>query len=158
MAIARELRDGQAALPLDFDVLSAAVPADEPRLEVGYLLTLAPELSLLPLVLLDVFSANASRGRSGPVPVPARIGWEVLVALGGEDRERIGGPALLDCSMMDLYRRVYPSTPPMAGRQGQPSAARTVRPGRGPPAMARRRARRPVPAGRGLPDADPRTP
>ena len=111
VAIARELRDGQAALPLDFDVLSAAVPADEPRLEVGYLLTLAPELSLLPLVLLDVFSANASRGRSGPVPVPARIGWEVLVALGGEDRERIGGPALLDCSMMDLYRRVYPSTP-----------------------------------------------
>ena len=102
-----EARDGQ--LPFDYDAPSIAPNAA--RFEVGFLPTLEPEPSLLPLALVDVFSSAASRGRGGPVPVPERIGWEVLVALGGEDRERIGGAALVDCSMMDLFRMVYPSTP-----------------------------------------------
>ena len=106
---ARKLNnDGQPALLTDWD---APAPRDGPRFEVGYLPTLAPSSSLLPLALLDVFSAAASRGRGGPVPVAARIGWEVLVALGGEDRERIGGPAVLDCKLKDLFSMVYPSTP-----------------------------------------------
>ena len=106
---ARELRDGQAALPFDWDAL-ATPPPDQPRFEVGYLPTLEPAPSLLPRALLDVFSAAASRGRGGPVPVPARIGWEVLVALGGDARERIGGPAILDCTLADLHSMVYPNT------------------------------------------------
>ena len=106
----RDLSAGQAHLPFDYDSLAAAVPPDQPRFEVGYLPTLEPEPSLLPLALLNVFSTTASPGRHGPVPVAARIGWEVLIALGGEDRERIEGPAILNCTLGDLHRSVYPAT------------------------------------------------
>ena len=118
LAHATEPRDGQIALPIDYEYTTPAPPENEPRIEVGYLPTLDPGTSLLALALLNMFSGAASRGRSGPVPVPARIGWEVLVALGGDDRERVGGPALLECTLMDLHRMVFPATARWDDRNG----------------------------------------
>lgn len=120
----RDLCSGQAHLPFDYDTLTDAVPDDQPRFEVGYLPTLEPEPSLLPLALLNVFSATASRGRHGPVPVAARIGWEVLIAIGGEDRERMEGPAILSCTLGDLHRPVYPATPERWHKKNGPALLR----------------------------------
>lgn len=100
-----------------WDSHPAAPPADQPRFEVAYLPTLDPDAdSRLPLAMLDLFTAAASRGSGGPVPVPARIGWEVVLAL--DSAARIGGPARLDCTLADLHRRVYPATPRWQKRHG----------------------------------------
>lgn len=81
----------------------------EPRFEVGYLPTLAPVPSrVLSLDLLNLFDAVSPRQQQGYVPISARVGWEVLVAL--DHSVRVGGPAILRCTLWDLYQMVYPGT------------------------------------------------
>ena len=113
---AQDDRPGADHLPFDWDALHAA-PPDQPRFEVAYLPTLDPDAdSLLPLAMLDLFTSAASRGYGGPVPVPARIGWEVVLAL--DSAARRGGPAQLNCTLADLHRMVYPATPRWQKRHG----------------------------------------
>ena len=66
--------------------------------------------------MLELFTAAASRGSGGPVPVPARIGWEVVIAL--DATARTGGAARLDCTLDDLHRMVYPATSRWERRKG----------------------------------------
>ena len=97
-------------MPLPFDVgTDVPVPPDEPRFVVGYLPYLVPDPSLLPLALLDLFGRTSVRGKGGPVPVAARIGWEVILAVSA--KERSDGLHVLECTLMDLYRMIYPNTP-----------------------------------------------
>ena len=98
--------DDNAHLPFDWDSL-ATPPPTEPRFEVGYLPTLAPSASVIPVALLDLFGPVASRGQGGPVIVPARIGWEVLVALNDQAR---AGAAALTIALEDLHKMIYPQT------------------------------------------------
>ena len=113
---AQDDRPGADHLPFDWDALHAA-PPDQPRFEVAYLPTLDPDAdSLLPLAMLDLFTSAASRGYGGPVPVPARIGWEVVLALDAAARR--GGPAQLNCTLADLHQMVYPATPRWQKRHG----------------------------------------
>ena len=98
--------DAQAHLPFDFAL--PPLPVDEPRFVVGYLPTLEPADTRLPTALMDLFGKVASPGYGGPVPLLARIGWEVLVALSDEDRG--AGPALLNIMLADLHQMVYPQT------------------------------------------------
>ena len=113
---AQDDRPGADHLLFDWDALHAA-PPDQPRFEVAYLPTLDPDAdSLLPLAMLDLFTSAASRGYGGPVPVPARIGWEVVLAL--DSAARRGGPAQLNCTLADLHQMVYPATPRWQKRHG----------------------------------------
>ena len=71
----RKLRNGKASLPFDF-----AVVDDQPRFEVGWLPTLAPDPSkLVPSTLLELWNPVPSRGRHGPTPVLCRLGWAPLL-------------------------------------------------------------------------------
>ena len=112
-------RPGADHLPFDWAALNAqpGPPAAAPRFEVAYLPTLDPDAeSLLPLAMLELFTAAAARGSGGPVPVPARIGWEVVLAL--DATARTGGAARLDCTLDDLHRMVYPATSRWDRRKG----------------------------------------
>lgn len=114
LVTARELRDGQTALPFDFDTLMTTVPPpDEPRFEVGYLPTLAPEPSkLVPTALLSLWDVaglgGASRGRHGPVPIPRRIGMEAILAVPPD--ARINESVYLDTILGRLAAGVWPQT------------------------------------------------
>ena len=114
-AMARELQDEQVALPFDF--AAAPLPPEEPRFEVGYLPHLAPEPSLLPLALLNLFGKAGTGGKGGPVPVEARIGWEVLLAVNAKERSH--GLHVLECTFKDLYRKIYPNTPKWQKGKGE---------------------------------------
>ena len=79
---ARELRDGQTALPFDYDLLQRSTqppPAKEPRFEVGYLPFLEIESRLVPSALLDLWDTGAGRGKHGPVPLPLASDNQALV-------------------------------------------------------------------------------
>ena len=117
MLLHRELRDSQVALPFDYDALARAVPPDEPRFEVGYLPTLAPEPSkLIPSPLLDLWDTGPSRGRGGPVTLARRIGLEVLLATPPDARPN--EHVALDTTMGKLAGAVWPGTRYSPARHG----------------------------------------
>jgi len=73
---ARKLRNETVALPFDIAVLED----DQPRFEIGWLPTLAPETSkLVPSALLELWNPAPSRGRHGPTPILCRLGWAPLL-------------------------------------------------------------------------------
>ena len=114
----RELRDGQVALPFDYTALTRTVPPDEPRFEVGYLPTLAPDSSkLIPSPLLDLWDTGPSRGRGGPVALARRIGLEVLLATPPDARPN--EHVALDTTMGKLAGAVWPGTRYSPARHGQ---------------------------------------
>ena len=106
----RDLSDGQVAL--------APVPPGEPRFEVGYLPTLAPDPSkLIPSPLLDLWDTGPSRGRGGPVALARRIGLEVLLATPPDARPN--EHVALDTTIGKLAGSVWPSTRYSPARHGQ---------------------------------------
>ena len=106
---ARDLADddSKARLPFDWDAYATPAPSDAPRFEVGYLPTLEPGPSVLPLALLDTFTVGAGRGRGGPVPVPERLLWETILAVPPANRAHA---AELRVTLGDLARMVWPGT------------------------------------------------
>ena len=114
----RELRDGQTALPFDYDLLQRAVqpPAKEPRFEVGYLPFLEIGSRLVPSALLDLWDTGAGRGKHGPVPLPRRIGLEVL--LSAPPNVRANDAVLMSTTMGQLYGGVSPRTKYVPKRHG----------------------------------------
>ena len=114
----RELRDGQVALPFDYDAIARTVPSEEPRFEVGYLPTLAPNPSkLVPSPLLDLWDTGPDRGRGGPVALARRIGLEVLLATPPDARPN--EHVALDTTMGNLAGAVWPGTRYSSSRHGQ---------------------------------------
>lgn len=116
---ARELREGQTALPFDYDLLQRAAqppPAKEPRFEVGYLPFLEVESRLVPSALLDLWDTGAGRGKHGPVPLPRRIGLEVL--LSAPPDARVNDAVLMSTTMGNLYSGVSPRTKYVPKRHG----------------------------------------
>ena len=116
---ARELRDGQTALPFDYDLLQRAAqppPAKEPRYEVGYLPSLEIESRLVPSALLDLWDTGAGRGKHGPVPLPRRIGLEALLAAPPD--VRANEAVLMSTTMGKLHRGVSPRTKYVPKRHG----------------------------------------
>ena len=115
---ARELHDGQTALPFDYALLqrAAAPPETEARFEVGYLPGLEPEPSKVPCALLDLFGSAPSRGHGGPVPVWGRIGWEALLAPAPGDYR--GRTADLEISYGNMGGLVWPTTDYKPSRHG----------------------------------------
>ena len=114
----RELRDGHAALPFDYDALAKTVPPDESRFEVGYLPTLAPTPSkLIPSPLLDLWDTGPSRGRGGPVTLARRVGLEVLLATPPDARPN--EHVALDTTMGKLAGAVWPGTRYSPTRHGR---------------------------------------
>lgn len=113
----RDLRDGRIAPLFDYDALARAVPPDEPRFEVGYLPTLAPEPSkLIPSPLLDLWDTGPSRGRGGPVALARRIGLEVLLATPPDARPN--EHVALDTTIGKLASAVWPGTRYSPARHG----------------------------------------
>ena len=111
-------REGQVALPFDYDALARTVPPDEPRFEVGYLPTLAPGPSkLIPSPLLDLWDTGPSRGRGGPVALARRIGLEVLLATPPDARPN--EHVALDTTLGKLAGAVWPGTRYSPDRHGQ---------------------------------------
>ena len=101
--------DGQPHLPFDWDAQPAHLspPADKPRFEVGYL----PYIELaskLPTPVLDLLDFGASRGRNGPVPVPSRVGWELILL--PEPGDWHAEQATVTATHAKLGRRVWPNT------------------------------------------------
>ncbi|MDE0445426.1 MAG: hypothetical protein OXH96_02060 [Spirochaetaceae bacterium] len=123
---ARELQDGQTALPFDYDLLQRAAqpPAKEPRFEVGYLPFLEIESRLVPCALLDLWDTGAGRGKHGPVPLPRRIGLEVL--LSAPPDVRVNEAVLMSTTMAKLYGGVSPRTKYVPKRHG-PSLTEALR-------------------------------
>ena len=111
----RELRDGQTALPFDYDLLQPP-PAKEPRFEVGYLPFLEIESRLVPSALLGLWETGAGRGKHGPVPLPRRIGLEVL--LSAPPDVRVNEAVLMSTTMGKLYSGVSPRTKYLPKRHG----------------------------------------
>ena len=106
---ARDLadEDSKARLPFDWDAYATPAPPDAPRFEVGYLPTLEPGPSVLPLALLDTFTGGAGRGRGGPVPVPERLLWETILAVPPANRAHA---AELRATLGALARKVWPAS------------------------------------------------
>ena len=96
--------DETAHLPADWLMANPDPDPAKPRFVVGYLPTLEPPESILPLNLLNLFGRAASPGRHGPVRVYARIGWEIMVAASAE------GPNTLAMSIGRIHAAVFPKT------------------------------------------------
>ena len=78
--VIRRRGDDQPHLPFDDAEMVQVPPADVARFEVPHHLPwLEPPASKLPWAVLNLLDFGASRGHNGPVPVPTRVGWELLL-------------------------------------------------------------------------------
>ena len=103
-------------LPFDEADLTQAPPADAARFEVAHLPYLEPAASRLPWAVLDLLDFGASRGRNGPVPVPTRVGWELVLM--PEPGAWHAEQATVTPTLGALYARVSPATKYVATRHG----------------------------------------
>ena len=104
-------RDRQQHLPFDLDTSQSAPPSnDEPRFEQPALIPDwgVPPSKLIPVLLLDMWDSGPSRGQSGPVPVPQRAAWELLLAPAPGDYVR--GVADVQITVGELAQLVWPAT------------------------------------------------
>ena len=115
--VIRRRGDDQPHLPFDDAEMVQVPPADAARFEVaGHLPYLEPPASKLPWAVLDLLDFGASRGRNGPVPVPTRVGWELL--LYPKPRDWHAEQATVTPTLGALYARVSPATKYVATRHG----------------------------------------
>ena len=108
---ARELPNGQTALPFDFDLpqRAAQTPTDELRFEVSYLPDLKLEPSrFVPSALLNLWNTGIDRSRYGSVPIARRVGLEVLLAV--PPTHRADEAVLLGTKMGELAGGIWPGT------------------------------------------------
>ena len=108
--IAHELRNGQIALPFDFDLCQRPQlpPDDAPRFEIAYLPGMdQPDSKLVPTPLLDLWDGGNARGSGGPVPVAQRMGWELLLAPRPDDF--YAGTADLSIANGELASLLWPA-------------------------------------------------
>ena len=77
------------------------------RFEVGHL-PYVELASKLPTPVLDLLDFGASRGRNGPVPVPARVGWELILL--PEPSDWHAEHAAVTLTHAHLGNRVWPNT------------------------------------------------
>ena len=108
--LTHELRNGQSALPFDFDLCQRPQlpPDDAPRFEIAYLPGLEqPDSKLVPTPLLDLWDGGKARGSRGPVPVAQRMGWELLLAPKPDDF--YGGTADLSITNGELAGLIWPA-------------------------------------------------
>lgn len=97
----------QPHLPFDVQPASSSPPANKPRFEVGYL-PYVELASRLPTPMLDLLDFGESRGRNGPVPVPTRVGSELIIMPAPSDWH--AEQAIVTPTHAELGRRVWPNT------------------------------------------------
>ena len=108
----------QLRLPFDDANLTKPLPPpNAARFETAYLLPeWEPESSMLPRALLDLLDFGASRGSGGPVPVPQRVGLELLLMPAPGDWQ--AEQATLTLTLGDLGYRVWPTIGYRSGEHG----------------------------------------
>ena len=113
--VVRHDDNGQVHLPFDLDG-HPPPPRNAARFEVGWLPHLAPPETGLSLMMLNMLDFGASRGRGGPVPVPPRTGWELILWPEPGDWRAEKAEALP--THAQLAARVWPRTSYKASKHG----------------------------------------
>ena len=102
----------QSHLPFDYEALQAMQPPppDKPRfVQQAWLPDFAPAQSrVIPWALLNLWDSGPSRGTGGPVPIPQRVGWELLLA--PAPAQYINGTARVSIDLGNLASLVWPQT------------------------------------------------